>query len=139
MEKLNDLAALDKAITWIEQLPVPTAGAAKHGRALYLLREDLNKTSEAFRELEQRAEAAEAKLAELENNSLIDHLEKCSAIVASWPEWKKQGAHASKFTRPAPKNVSYLVAPGEPSSLWAMGFNACIDTILRNIDEENKK
>lgn len=99
-------------------------------------------------ELGVRAEAAEAKLAELENNSLIDHLEKCSAIVASWPEWKKQGAHASKFTRPAPaetigwlapKNVSYLVAPGEPSSLWAMGFNACIDTILRNIEEENKK
>lgn len=96
-------------------------------------------TAASMREWRLRAETAEAKLAERENNSLIDHLEKCSAIVASWPEWKKQGADASKFTRPAPKNVSYLVAPGEPSSLWAMGFSACIDTILRNIDEENKK
>ncbi len=45
----------------------------------------------------QRAEAAEVKLTELENNSLLDHLKKCSAIVESWPEWKKKGADATKF------------------------------------------
>jgi|GEM_PF-4112428 len=49
----------------------------------------------------QATEAAAAKLAALESNPLIDHLEKCSAIVSAWPEWKKQGADASKFIRPA--------------------------------------
>lgn len=52
--------------------------------------------------LERRAEAAEAKLAELEKqrtvgNGLMEHLEKCSEIVSRWPEWKKKGSDAAKF------------------------------------------
>ena len=77
--------------------------------------------------------APAAGLDELENNSLIDHLEKCSAIVASWPEWKKKGSAATKFiqdldefeigylnghmaackSRPAPAAVPVDLVPGE--------------------------
>ncbi|MBD8129182.1 hypothetical protein IFU23_06630 [Pantoea agglomerans] len=113
MEKLNDLAALDKAITWIEQLPVPTAGAAKHGRALYLLREDLNKTSEAFRELEQRAEAAEAYAKSL--NYIIGLRE--SDLMAA----------EAKLAELVPDEA---MSDENNTYEWVDGWNACRATIL---------
>lgn len=157
MEKLNDLTALDKAITWIEQLPVPTAGAAKHGRALFLLREDLNKTSQAFREPEQRAEAAEAKLAELANQPPVaytdaeelDIMQKGTYADMFKPcdEYKSDPKWIPLFTRAAPAADLADLVPDELTTDGIItmhecgvveGWNACRTATLRNIEEQTK-
>jgi len=117
-------------------------------------------TAASMREWRLRAEAAEAKLAELAKNPPIGRVDRGAATDSNeYPDarvvclhehvgWEAFQDGCELFTRPAPaadlaalvpKNVSYLDAPDEPSSLWAMGFNDCIAAILRNIKRANKK
>jgi len=117
--------------------------------------ENILTIAEAFREQEQRAEAAEAKLAELAK------LEPVAWHVYQWREspkgwdWHLTRAFASEpnnsdgwrsvalFTRPAPAaDLAELVPTkgclentSNKSLLdWQDGWDACIDTILRNIE-----
>lgn len=43
----------------------------------------------------------EGQPVEPSDNGLVAYLNKASDVVTTWPEWKKKGADASKFTRPA--------------------------------------
>lgn len=102
--------------------------------------------------LEQRAEAAEAKLAELEKQEPVVEVsvdgraadDYTFTINKSLPD----GVH-ELFTRPAPAVSLAELVPGEMSFAAAMGavddpvevsaevrgWNACRDAILRNIEE----
>lgn len=113
MKELNELVELAKEFD--ASTTVEAAMTIKSKFKATVTCETILAIADAFLALEQRAEAAEAKLAELESNPLIDHLEKCSAIVSAWPEWKKQGADASKFTRPAPDADLAALVPEKAS------------------------
>lgn len=100
-----------------------------------------------FEALEQRAEAAEAKLAELEKQEpvaittqhQIDSLPgdyDCSM----WSVNFKEEGDITLYTRPAPAvNVADLVPDAErihnEFDDWREGWNACRAAILRNIEE----
>jgi len=112
--------------------------------------ENILAIAEAFRALEQRAEAAEAKLAEQERQKPVAW--QCNAHGLMQTEDKEQAARWIKkgwkvwalFTRPAPAiNPAELVPVEgflEDSSdgsmlTWQRGWNACRAAILRNIEE----
>lgn len=147
MEKLNEL-------------PQAFCGVIQSGKVVMLPANDgqwLNKTSvaEAFRALEQRAEAAEAKLAELEKQEAVGHFMLARDEDDSW--WYEASEQNDKaiplFTRAPPaadlaeivpedlngKSMRYIADKFQVSISEAqfilVGFNACRTTILRKIDE----
>lgn len=144
---------------------VVRAKAACNGRTVgYMEKVDphtILAIAEAFRALEQRAEAAEAKLAELERQEPVAWLNTREGDQA-WPcvfiakekaannrEWVTLAPWVKTqplFTRPAPAiNIAELV-PGEKSTdvdyayypltkACHEGWNACRAAILRKIEE----
>ena len=98
--------------------------------------------ADAFRALEQRAEAAE----EL-NNHLELAVRKAEGVIESMRRRAEDAENKLLFTRPAPAiNLAELVPPRleEKDTDYQTlrdekrGYNACLDDILRNIEEANK-
>lgn len=134
MEKLNEVAA------FLDRNP----GLADC--VVQITYSEMYDIAEAFRGLEQRAEAAEAKLAELEKQEPYGYV-----VITGSGAKKFSTRHprlrvtneppVAVFTRPAPAaDLAELVPDVEPycNGLWPYGVKALEDyraAILRNIEE----
>ncbi|RTY58762.1 hypothetical protein EKL29_07985 [Pantoea sp. YU22] len=140
MEKLNELAELAQAMMNAETRK--EAFSIGEEFTLAASTNAILAIAEAFRALEQRAEAAEAKLAEMQRQE---------PVAYRW-EGKKSGSICYDgimplgiicqplFIRPAPAiNLAELVPDAErihnEFDDWREGWNACRAAILRKIEE----
>ncbi len=111
---------------------------------------------QAFRSLEKRAEAAEAKLADLEKQKPIGRVDRGAVTDSNeYPDarvvclhehvgWEAFQDGCELFTRPAPAFGLEELVPDEIESAsgsdfddyYCDGFNACRAAMLRKIEEE---
>lgn len=112
--------------------------------------------AEAFRDLERRAEAAEAQLAELPKQNhpkaVVKHYTGCKypvikinsleVVIAGEREDAEELAEYVNSIRPAPTAVPVDVVPPEADGsnlpFAANGWNACRAEVLRRIEEMKK-
>lgn len=105
--------------------------------------------AEAFRALEKRAEAAEARLAELEKQKPVAQFYKSKHgnVFNTLDGWSPLDGVNELFTRPAPAiNLAELIPDAMPNggtgspintiTHWCDGYNSCRAEMLRKIEEK---
>jgi hypothetical protein len=154
MKELNELVEL--AIEFDASTTAESAMAINSQFKATATRETILAIAEAFRALEQRAEAAEAKLAEYEKQEPVDfrwrwasdenavwtycHMDKFNDAVAAFGD---NVTIELVYSRPAPAADLAELVPSEWSERayddkdigYESGWNDCIAAILRNIEE----